>query len=592
MRADGPDRYAPPDLGVRETAVRLARVGKEQWRLTALGLSLALAYTILSTIIPLLIARAIDQSIVHHAEPLAPLLAAITAVALVRMGVNFQRRYATARVGVRVEARMRELLFHAYLRFPRGFYDHHATGQVVSRATNDLYPIRYFIGWGLVQGAQSAMMIVAAGIVLGLTDPELALLSAIPLPIIALVAWRFGRLVTPISREVQERKGDVTEAADEAVVGIEMVQAFGREGDIQARFADRAGDVREAVLRQARIESHHLPSLFFLPSLAVAVVLLLGGERVIAGTLTYGQFALFIQLLLQLVWPLEAMGWILNLGQRAIASAGRAFAWIEGVPCLPEAEAPRALPAGGDEGLPVSLRGVHFAYPDGSEVLSGVDLDVEAGEILAVCGPTGSGKSTLLQLVARFYDPDEGEVRLGGVDLRDLSLSTARGDVAVVTQRPVLFSDSLRENLLVGNPDATQEQLEAACDVAGVSAFLDDLPDRWETLIGERGVNLSGGQRQRVALARALLADARVLVLDDPLSAVDTDTELGIVERLRDALDGRTVLLATQRLSTLALAERVAVLVDGRVTEQGEPAELLERDGAFTELFGEESPVL
>jgi ABC-type multidrug transport system fused ATPase/permease subunit len=589
MGTSATSRFAPPDLGVRDTIVRLAGVGREQWRLSALGLGLALVYTLLSIAIPLLVARVIDRAIVHHDEPLAPLLAAIAGLAILRAFVNFQRRYATARVGVRVEARMRELLFRAYLRFPRGFYDHHATGQVVSRATNDLYPIRYFVGWGLVQGAQSAMMIVGAGVVLGHADPKLALLSAIPLPLIGLVAWHFGRLVTPISREVQSRKGDVTESADEAVVGIEMVQAFGREGDIQDRFAERAGAVRETVLRQAQVESHHLPGLFFLPSLSVAIVLGLGGEQVIRGTLTYGEFALFIQLLLQLVWPLESMGWILNLAQRATASAGRAFAWIEGVPCLPEPARSRALPAGG---LGVSLRGVRFAYPGGSEVLAGVDLEVAPGEIVAVCGATGSGKSTLLQLLPRFYDPDAGTVALGGTDLRDVALADARGAVAVVTQRPVLFSDSLRENLRVGRPDASQGEIDAACALAGVTGFLDDLPNGFDTLIGERGVNLSGGQRQRVALARALLSDARVLVLDDPLSAVDTTTEEGIVERLRGALDGRTVLLATQRLSTLALAERVAVLDEGRVAESGDPAELLERGGTFSALFGEESPVL
>ena len=581
--------FAPPDLGVRQTVRRLARVGREQWRLSALGLALALAYSALSLAIPLLVARAIDRAIVHHEQPLWPLLAAIAVLAVVRAVVNFQRRFATARVGVRVEARMRELLYHAYLRFPRGFYDYHATGQVVSRATNDLYPIRYFVGWGLVQGAQSAMMVVGAGIVLSLTDASLAGLSALPLPAIALVAWRFGHKVTPISREVQRRKGDVTESADEAVVGIEMVQAFGREGDVQRRFADRAGAVRDEVLRQARVESHHLPGLFFLPSASVAVVLLLGGERVIGGSLTYGEFALFIQLLLQLVWPLESMGWILNLAQRATASAGRAFAWIEGVPCLPEPQRPRPLPERGRLG--VALRDVRFTYPGGSEVLSGVDLDVAPGEILAVCGATGAGKSTLLQLVPRFYDPTAGSVALGGVDLRALSLSDTRGAVAVVTQRPVLFSETLRENLLVGRPDAPWADVEAACAVAGVGLFVDDLPDGWDTMIGERGVNLSGGQRQRVALARALVSDAPVLVLDDPLSAVDTTTETLIVEALRDALAGRAVLLATQRLSTLALADRVAVLDDGRIVESGEAAELLESGTAFAALFGEDARV-
>jgi ATP-binding cassette subfamily B protein len=225
-------------------------------------------------------------------------------------------------------------------------------------------------------------------------------------------------------------------------------------------------------------------------------------------------------------------------------------------------------------------------------VLSCVDLEVAGGEVLGLCGGTGSGKSTLLQLLPRFYDPSAGTVALGGVDLRDLALPELRRAVAVVTQRPVLFSESLRDNLLVGRPGAAWADVEAACEVAGVTAFLPDLPEGYETMIGERGVNLSGGQRQRVALARALLSEARVLVLDDPLSAVDTETEARIVARLRDALAGRTVLLATQRLSTLALAGRVAVLEDGRVAEAGTAEELLAAGGAFAALFGEESLVV
>src|SRR4051794_8173094 len=459
-----PLAFDPPDYGLRSTAARLARVWSEQWRLTAVGLLYALAYSVLSIAIPVVVARAIDGSILHDDRPLWPQLALIAALALVRSGVNFLRRYATARVGVGVEARMRELLYAAYLRFPRAFYDLHPTGQVVSRATNDLYPIRYFIGWGMVQGAQSAMMVVGAGIVLGLTDPALAVWSALPLPFIAVVAWRFAHRVMPISREVQARKGDVTESANEAVVGIEMVQAFGREGDVQRRFAARADAVRTEVLRQARVESQHLPGLFYLPSASVAVVLYLGGRGVIEGTLSYGEFALFIQLLLQLVWPLESMGWILNLGQRALASAGRSFAWLDRVPCLPEPAEPRALPAGREIG--VELRDVRFGYPGAGEVLSGVDLDVAPGEVLAVCGATGEGKSTLLGLVPRFYDPTGGAVLLGGRDLRELPLAEARGAVALVTQRPVLFSETLRENLLAGGADADPAALQAACDIA------------------------------------------------------------------------------------------------------------------------------
>jgi ABC-type multidrug transport system fused ATPase/permease subunit len=581
--------FDPPDYGLRSTAARLLSVWREQWRLTALALVYALSYSLLSLAIPILVARTIDGSILHDDRPLWPQLALIGALAFVRSGVNFLRRYATARVGVGVEARMRELLYAAYLRFPRAFYDVHPTGQVVSRATNDLYPVRYFIGWGLVQGAQSAMMVVGAGIVLGLTNPALALCSAFPLPLVAVVAWRFAHRVIPISREVQARKGDVTESANEAVVGIEMVQAFGREDDVQRRFADRAHAVRAEVLRQARVESRHLPGLFYLPSASVAVVLYLGGREVIDGTLTYGEFALFIQLLLQLVWPLESMGWIINLGQRALASAGRSFAWLEQVPCLPEPEPPSRLPT--DRPLRVELRGVQFGYPGSEAVLTGVDLAIEPGEVLAVCGATGEGKSTLLGLVPRFYDPTGGAVLLGGRDVRELAISDVRGAVGLVTQRPILFSEPLRANLLAGRPDADWAAVEAACEIAGVTLFVDDLPDGWDTLIGERGVNLSGGQRQRVALARALLTGAPVLVLDDPLSAVDTRTELDIVARLRDAVAGRAVLLATQRLSTLALADRVAVLRDGVIVESGTQAELLERGGAFAAVFGEDAAV-
>jgi ABC-type multidrug transport system fused ATPase/permease subunit len=584
-----PSLFDPPDYGLRSTTGRLARVWREQWRLTALGLLYALAYSVLSIAIPVVVARTIDGSILHDVRPLWPQLAIIIALAGARLGVNFLRRYATARVGVGVEARMRELLYEAYLRFPRAFYDLHATGQVVSRATNDLYPVRYFIGWGLVQGAQSAMMLVGAGIVLVATNPQLALWSALPLPLIAVVAWRFAHRVMPISREVQARKGDVTESANEAVVGIEMVQAFGRENDVQDRFAERADSVRTEVLRQARVESSHLPGLFYLPSASVAVVVYLGGRGVIEGTLTYGEFALFISLLLQLVWPLESMGWILNLGQRAIASAGRSFAWLDRVPCLPEVASPLPLPAAREIG--VELRGVRFAYPGAEPVLAGVDLEVAPGEVVAVCGATGEGKSTLLGLVPRFYDPTAGAVLLGGRDLREVSLSDARGAVGLVTQRPVLFSETLRENLLAGRPDADWEAVEAACEIAGVTLFVSELPDGWDTLIGERGVNLSGGQRQRVALARALLSDTPVLVLDDPLSAVDTHTELAIIERLREAVDDRAVLLATQRLSTLALADRIAVLRDGVIVEAGTQAELLAAGGAFAELFGEDAAV-
>ncbi len=577
----------PPDLKLWPTLRHLFPLWRAQWRLAALGLTCALIFTGLSLAIPILIQRTIDNAIDGgDTSLLLPYLGLITLIAAVRFGVNFTRRYATARIGIAVEAGLRGMMYDAYLRFPRAFYDRHATGEVISRATNDIYPVRYFIGWGVVQAIQSMMMLIGAAIVLLSVNARLTLYAALAMPPIAVLTYLFAHKVFPISRIVQAKKGHLTEATDEAVVGIEMVQAFGREDDVRERFTGRAEAVRSETMRQAGVEARFLPGLIFLPSLGIAAVLYFGGNAAIDGSLTIGQFTLFITLLLQLVWPLEALGWIINLGQRATAAASRSFAWLDSIESLPEPADPKHLP---DGPLEIRMEDVHFSYGVGKEVLSGVDLEVQCGEIVAVCGATGAGKTSLLNLLPRFYDPTSGRVLLGGVDSRDLPLSELRRSVALVTQKPVLFSMPLRDNLLAARADADWADVLAACEAAGVAAFVDGLPDGYDTLIGERGVNLSGGQRQRVALARALIAQARVIVLDDPMSAVDTETERLLVSTLRPAVAGRTVLIAGQRLSTILVADRAVVLGGGRIVESGLPHDLIRRGGAFTELFGDEA---
>ncbi len=429
------------------------------------------------------------------------------------------------------------------------------------------------------------MMIVGVAIVLALVNPLLALYALLAMPLVGLLTWAFAVMVMPVSRLVQQLKADVTEAADESVVGIEMVQAFGREDDVRARFGIKARAVRDGVLRQARIEGAFLPGLLFLPTLSIAIVLWFGGRDVIHRSLTLGEFFLFYSLLLQLVWPLEALGWIINLGQRASASASRSFAWLEHIGEIPEPAEPKHLPEGP---LGLTFENVHFSYGTKSEVLSGVDVHIDAGEIVAVCGPTGAGKTSLLNLLPRFYDPTGGRLLIGGVDASEVAIAELRSAVAIVTQRPILFSIPLRDNLTAGRPDVSWDVVLEACEAAGVAEFADDLPEGYDTLIGERGVNLSGGQRQRVALARALIAGARIIALDDPLSAVDTETERLLVDTLRPAVAGRTVLVATQRLSTVQVADRAVVLVDGRIVQDGAPGELLQREGLFKQLFGDE----
>ncbi len=589
MHAPTPQTVDPPDLPLGGTLRHLLPLWLEQRRLVALGVTLAFVVTGLSLAVPILLQRTIDGPIEDGDRAvLVAYLGAILVVSGLRFVTGFFRRFATARVGIAVEARLRSKLYDAYLVYPRAFYDRHATGEVISRATNDIYPVRYFIGWGVVQAIQSLLMLVGAGIVLLSINARLALYAAVTMPAIGVLAWVFAHKVHPISRQVQARKGNLTEASDEAVVGIEMVQAFGREDDVRDRFGQRAEAVRAETMRQARVEARFIPGLVFLPSLGIAAVLFFGGRDAIAGTLTIGEFTLFVTLLLQLVWPLEALGWIINLGQRATAAASRSFAWLEHIEPLPEPAEPRRL---ADGPLAVRLEDVRFRYATGAEVLRGVDLLVDPGEIVAVCGPTGAGKTSLLNLLPRFYDPTAGRVTLGGVDVRDVALADLRRAVALVTQRPVLFSIPLRENLLAARPEADWSEVLEACEAAGVSQFVDGLPDGYDTLIGERGVNLSGGQRQRVALARALIAGARVLVLDDPMSAVDTETERLLVTNLRPAVAGRTVLLASQRLSTIFVADRAVVLRDGCIVEDGAPEDLLAADGPFAALFGDEARV-
>ena len=478
------------------------------------------------------------------------------------------------------------MLYAAYLRFPRAFYDRHATGEVISRATNDIYPVRYFIGWGVVQAIQSVLMLVGAAIVLTTVNAKLALTAAVAMPPIAILTYFFAHRVFPISREVQRKKGHLTEASDEAVVGIEMVQAFGREDDVRDRFHGRAEAVRDETMRQASVEARFLPGLIFLPTLGIAAVLLVGGREAIAGNLTIGEFTLFVTLLLQLVWPLEALGWIINLGQRATAAASRSFAWLDGIESLPEPASPAPLRRRAAHrpvrGRPLPLRhGRRGARRHRSRGRAGRDR--------RRLRPDGRGQDIAPPPAAAVLRPDR---RAGAARRRRrarASLAELRRAVAIVTQKAVLFSVPLRDNLLAARPDADWSDVLDACEAAGVADFVDDLPDGYDTLIGERGVNLSGGQRQRVALARALIAGARVIVLDDPMSAVDTETERHLVEHLRPAVAGRTVLISGQRLSTVLVADRAVVIQDGRIVEQGLPEDLIRAGGPFAELFGDEA---
>jgi ATP-binding cassette subfamily B protein len=459
---------------------------------------------------------------------------------------------------------------------------------------------------------QAILTIVLAGVVMVVTNPGLGALALAPVPFVVAISYRYGRRARPAIQEVQQRIGELTADAEENISGVRVVKAFARERRQLERFHRSAGRVFEQAMVTTRLEATYNPMIGFLPQLGLAAVLLVGGEEVIHAHLTLGQFTAFYLYLNMLISPMRSLGVMLNLAQRATASGARIFQVLDREPRMTEPPDAPALPAGNGH---VQLQGVTLRYEDpgddlgtsgheratspaetapspngagagrgGRAVLHDIDLDVPAGRTVALVGATGSGKTSLVALISRLYDPAVGRVLLDGADVREVSLRSLRSAVAVVSDDPFLFSASVAENIAYARPDAPREEIEAAARRAQAHDFIASLPDGYDTQIGERGLTLSGGQRQRIAIARALLADPRVLVLDDATSSVDASTEQSIKLALAEAMAGRTTFVIAHRLSTIALADEIVVLEGGRIVAHGDHEELLEESELYREI--------
>jgi ATP-binding cassette subfamily B protein len=492
------------------------------------------------------------------------------------------RRLISGRQALGVEYDMRDELYAKLLRLSFGFYDRHQTGQLMSRATVDLQAVRFFLGYGLIFLFQHILTVVGVTIVLFVVDWRLALAATAFTPLLVFIAFRYSQVSHPVLRDVQQRMADVATVAEENIVGVHVVKSFAQEESEAAKFGERTEGLFRRSLDANRQRALYVPLLSFLPLIAQATVLLYGGRMVASGELALNSFFAFNVLVLMLVMPLRMLGMWIGQAQRATASGERIFEVIDESEDVKDAPAAVGLPPGKGR---VVFEDVGFAYAQGRPVLQGVDLEIEPGRTIALIGHTGSGKTTLASLVPRFYDVAAGRITIDGVDVRDVKVAALRRAIGIVAQDPFLFSATVRENIAFGAPGATDEDVVRAARLAQAHDFIEELPDGYETMVGERGITLSGGQRQRVAIARALILDPRILVLDDATASVDATTEARIRLGLREAMKGRTTLIVAHRLSTIALADELVVLDRGRIVARGTQAELLEGSPVFREIY-------
>jgi ABC-type multidrug transport system fused ATPase/permease subunit len=532
--------------------------------------------------IPWLTGEAIDQIDAGDTAGLELVAGLIAAAAFARLGLTVARRLIAGRVSLGVEFDLRNGMYAHLQGLELGFFDGQQTGQLMSRATVDLQAVRFFLGYGLVFLLQSFLTLALGATAMFVLNPGLAAIALAPVPFVVLVGWRFGRLNRPALQEVQQRIAELTANAEENVSGVRIVKAFAREAHQAKRFRHSVTRVFDQAMLSTRIRAFYTPLIGFLPSLGLAAILFFGGRQVIDGTLTLGEFTAFYAYLLMLISPMRQLGIFLGMAQRAVASGARVFQILDREPEMTVPAGAPPLPPGDGK---VELRHVTMRYPGAPEpALRDISLSVEAGTTVALVGATASGKTTLVGLIPRLYDIESGAVLLDGANVAEVEMASLRQSVALVTDDPFLFSASVHENIAYARPGADREDVEAAARRAQAHDFIAGLPEGYDTLIGERGLTLSGGQRQRLAIARALLADPRVLILDDATSSVDASTEREIKAALREVMAGRTTFVIAHRLSTISLADEVVVLEHGRIVARGDHESLIERSDLYREI--------
>ncbi|BCJ76347.1 hypothetical protein CS0771_58910 [Catellatospora sp. IY07-71] len=544
------------------------------------SLTLSLVGLLVQVQIPNVLRLGIDDALVARTASLDRYVWWLAGLAVAQGFVNYLARRYLLRTAYEIEYDLRNIMYAHLIRMPYGFYDRVQTGELMSRSGSDIRAVQMYLAFGPSILVQCLIAVFAFALMVSI-DPLLAVVAMATMPVIALMGVWMRKAIFPVSWLIQSRLAQVATVVDEAINGVRIVKAFAGEQRQVTQLAAAADRVRWAYRRDAFIRSRWSPTLENLPRLGLAMVLLCGGWMAIEGHASVGAIVAFNSYVLMLQPPFRMLGMMIMMGQRAAASAQRIYEVLDTRSEIAERADPVRTRLRGD----IEFAGVDFAYPDGTVALRGLDLRIPAGTTVAVVGRTGSGKSTVARLLARYYDATAGTVRLDGRDVRDYALDTLRDQVGIVPDEPFLFSVSIRDNIAFGRPDASLAEVVAAAEAAGADGFVRALPDGYDTVIGERGYTLSGGQRQRVAIARALLVNPPVLVLDDATSAVDVHVEQRIHDALRGLLHGRTTVIVAHRLSTIALADTVVLIEDGRVAAQGTHAELVAGEPRYTEVL-------